>query len=882
MHNRILRRVASVVVAPVLVVSAAQADPRGAYIAALVVSASAQRDVHSAEAAYAAARQQRIQAEATLRAATAAETAPLAGRVEALRRRPAVEVDTSRSAGLAAQVETLRRRPEIRPIQVLPNPRIAGIDTELADQARRLADLEQERRRQASARAASERDAERATATVDRSARDLDHARARTEGASALLRRLDAPDPELLALLQAEARPRASRALEGRPMDALVIALQRLRNSAAAIRAESTERGAARFSDVPAGRSVFMGGGIVEQVMATDPVSIDQIALPTLMISKSGDYMLSRQDRDSLPILARMAEGRMAVGAGDYDTCLLRGLAGTSGDVAARAVIGACRSLHPASARHDIVLRFEEPLRLDEAYLLVGPAIETLADALQRFSAEAMQVHAEAMASIVAEARQQAQGRLESRQREVAAIEQRLQRERADQSGAQAALAAARAAEFEAERLRDAFQVTVSDAALRKERAALEAAARAEAEVSATVAAVENARMAAELVSAQRALATALEVAAAAAAGANALQATELATAQRALATATEARRQADAQRLRPLVESEAEAQQHLARATAAATSEAASAASSKRAAFLAHLSRETLERQFKGSARLDLRYGSSGNMCITFGNAGRFAIANPGFDLLFRGKPIQELGIKPTDFIPLFDQYGRVAFSYDNQYGEPVQGLRAGSSSAPDCNFVMRVDGDHGRIFERVGGAISSWRDPSNWSVRVSGQLSLPGDVQEWGEAYASQRRWRHMPTPSERLFAAEIAAVEAEARAQIETAAATRGDAVAGTRVVSPASAPVTAATMPEAADPARQEAALALDASRIRNIQQRLTALGYDTRGADGKLGASSRAAIARFQRATGIPDSGFLGPVDLARLGIPSGPGDLANR
>ena len=74
------------------------------------------------------------------------------------------------------------------------------------------------------------------------------------------------------------------------------------------------------------------------------------------------------------------------------------------------------------------------------------------------------------------------------------------------------------------------------------------------------------------------------------------------------------------------------------------------------------------------------------------------------------------------------------------------------------------------------------------------------------------------------------------------------------------------------PGAADPASQEAALGLDPTRIREIQRRLTTLGHDTRGADSKLGPGSRAAIASFQRAHGLPATGFISPSDLNSLGI----------
>jgi hypothetical protein len=873
MRNRNLDKIlrACVVAASLLAVPAAQADPRSEYVTALVAGASTQRDVQAAEAGFAAARQARSQLEASLRAATVAEIAPLAARVEALRRRPAIEPETGQSDTLAARVEVLRARPEIRPDEIPPDPRIEAINAELAGHAQRRAELEQDRRRHVVARMAAERDAERATAIVERSARDLDRARERVDVAGAFLRRFDAPDPDLRAQIRAEARPRARRALEGDPMDALFIALQRLRNSAATFRAESTERGTATFSNVPAGRAVFVGGGFIEQVMATEPDAIDALALPTLAISKSGDYVLARQDREALSAIVRGAEARSAGGAGEYDACLLRGLAGASSDVAARAVIGACRALHPASARHDIVLRFDEIRRLEEAYLFVGPAVAGLAEALRQFSAEAARAQEDALAAIAAETRQDSHRRVESLQREVAGVEQRLQVERAAQSGAQETLVAARATEAGAELRLAAYLATGAESALRDERATRAAAAQAATDAAAAAAAAETVRMAAELDAARRDLDAALDAAARAATDANAKQGAELAQAQRALAAASEARRQADAQRLRPLADVETEAQQRLARATAAATSGAVAAAAAKRSGFLAHLAREGLERQFRGSVRLDLRYSSVAEMCIAFANPGRFAIANPNFELLFRGRSIQELGIKSSEFIPLYDRYSRVAFTYENQYGEPVQGMRAGASSSPECNFIMRVDGDHGRIFERVGGSIASWRDPSNWSVRVSGQLSLPGDVQEWRDAYSSQRRWRHVPTPTERLFAAELAAAEAEAHAQIVKGAATRSDPVE-TPGAPPPAASSTAVARPGAADPAGQEAALGLDPTRIREIQRRLTSLGHDTRGADGKLGPGSRAAIASFQRAHGRPATGFIGPSDLNSLGI----------
>ncbi len=57
----------------------------------------------------------------------------------------------------------------------------------------------------------------------------------------------------------------------------------------------------------------------------------------------------------------------------------------------------------------------------------------------------------------------------------------------------------------------------------------------------------------------------------------------------------------------------------------------------------------------------------------------------------------------------------------------------------------------------------------------------------------------------------------------------------------------------------------------ADRIR-LQQRLTALGHDTQGADGVLGAGSEAAIRAFQTSRGLPVTGRPSPDLLALLSL----------
>ncbi len=56
-----------------------------------------------------------------------------------------------------------------------------------------------------------------------------------------------------------------------------------------------------------------------------------------------------------------------------------------------------------------------------------------------------------------------------------------------------------------------------------------------------------------------------------------------------------------------------------------------------------------------------------------------------------------------------------------------------------------------------------------------------------------------------------------------------------------------------------------------AEIQEIQRRLTALGFDTGGADGRIGGATTAAVQNFQRKTGItPADGYPGVGLLARL------------
>jgi membrane-bound lytic murein transglycosylase B len=55
-----------------------------------------------------------------------------------------------------------------------------------------------------------------------------------------------------------------------------------------------------------------------------------------------------------------------------------------------------------------------------------------------------------------------------------------------------------------------------------------------------------------------------------------------------------------------------------------------------------------------------------------------------------------------------------------------------------------------------------------------------------------------------------------------------------------------------------------------AEIQEIQRRLTALGFDTKGADGRVGAGTMSAISNYQRKIGMEPDGYAGVNLLARL------------
>ena len=86
--------------------------------------------------------------------------------------------------------------------------------------------------------------------------------------------------------------------------------------------------------------------------------------------------------------------------------------------------------------------------------------------------------------------------------------------------------------------------------------------------------------------------------------------------------------------------------------------------------------------------------------------------------------------------------------------------------------------------------------------------------------------------------------------------TARQVRAIALAAGSVVGPAP------TAPDQADDAVQERLLGLNLDERREVQRRLTALGYRTYGFDGSFGRNTRLALTGWQRDEGLRASGYL--------------------
>ncbi len=67
----------------------------------------------------------------------------------------------------------------------------------------------------------------------------------------------------------------------------------------------------------------------------------------------------------------------------------------------------------------------------------------------------------------------------------------------------------------------------------------------------------------------------------------------------------------------------------------------------------------------------------------------------------------------------------------------------------------------------------------------------------------------------------------------------------------------------------------ASLVLSSATVRQLQEKLNARGFNAGAADGRMGASTRAALREFQRAEDLPVTGRADTRTLSALGV-SGP------
>jgi len=155
---------------------------------------------------------------------------------------------------------------------------------------------------------------------------------------------------------------------------------------------------------------------------------------------------------------------------------------------------------------------------------------------------------------------------------------------------------------------------------------------------------------------------------------------------------------------------------------------------------------------------------------------------------------------------------------------------------------------GDTGRAFERAGGFNTSQQD---WSVTLSADLARMEDVREVPLLFSgAPRRWEHVSSPPETLFAQRLGAI----------------------RPVAPA--PTAVAALPATQTPVAASATLAAANISVLEAQRRLRDLGHYRGTIDGLLGPGTRAAIRTFERDRGLPETSELaGRTAEALLAIP---------
>lgn len=732
-----------------------------------------------------------------------AETAPLARRLEELQAAPGRAVPPVEEPGRLSELTRL-----------------------LAERDAQLARLAEARDRAAAELRRAQTQVEMAATTLTRAtetARAAADAEARANQARASLA---APGATRADDIRAEAQRLVPRAVLDAAARAAGDALSALSASSQRAPVEPERNGRFVLRDLPAGRWWAVGLTLDRR---------DVWGIWEMTVSRDGLLLLGPPVVEDLAALAPPVAARRRGGA--YDACLLENLRGVASDAAAAAIISACRARHPDDARYDVTVEMRPSDRPPLLLPMTAAEMREVSATVARYFAT-LEPEIERAARLV--------------------VADRL---RAAEANLQAATAAARAA-VDAEALRrdeaDGAARRVRDA-----RAALEQATQA---IDAFRAAPDGQALTAEATQLRADLETRRADAARQLETERSRLRDEVATVQAELRQ-TEARVRA-AEEPRRLRATQAEA-------AAAAELEAARHAAGASDAEVPRLRRALAERwrdeylRQRVSVSLSIvpvPYSSQGDqtLCVSISNRGDLVLLWPGLSIRFRGRTLSELDVPPGELTRAIRSLETPTVTYQNRFNETVSGLRPGTSwggrpghfspqsGCTTLSVSAARTGDTGRAFERAGGFSTSLQD---WSVSLSADLARMEDVRQVsaGSAFGI-RRWEHVASSPETLFAQRLEAIRPTAPVAREAQPA------------------VAAQTTPT--EPSRPAHVTASTAIGVADAQRRLRDLGHYRGAVDGLMGPGTRGAIRAFERERGLPETGELsGRTAEAMLAIP---------
>jgi hypothetical protein len=541
--------------------------------------------------------------------------------------------------------------------------------------------------------------------------------------------------------------------------------------------------------------------------------------------------------------------------SGAYDACLLENLRGVASDMAATAIIGACRARHPGEARYDVTVEVAESNRPPLLMIMAAAELREVAAIFRSYFAALEPAIETAARRIVAQRLPDAEAALASAMAAARTAEAEVARHRAEAERAARRIPEARAVAELAGREVEAFRAEPEGEALASEATSLRADLETRrAEAAARIEAERN-RLREEVAAAQG----------------------ELRQAEARLRAAEEPRRQRAVQ-----LEAAAAAEVEAARRAVSATD--AEVPRLRRA--LAEQWRADYLRQ-RVSVSLNIApvpFSSMGDQmfCVSLFNAGELVLMRPRLTIRFRGRTLSELGISPGQFGSGFSSLENPSVSYQNRFNETVVGLRPStgwgtrqSQNGFDtgCTRISPSSartGDTGRAFERAGGFSTLSQD---WSVSLSADLARVEDIREVPSTFpSSTRRWEHVPSSPETLFAARLGTIRpappTTPAAPNSSAPATAQSRTSPTDPLAEPAQPISPAVAGRASQPS------ATATISITDAQRRLRDLGLYRGALDGLMGPGTRGAIRTFERDRGLPETGELSGRTLeALLAVP---------